>query len=529
MKDFLKKHVFIIGLCALFSMAALILICTWFKYQLNPDATAYISIAEKYAHGDFRHAINGYWGPMLSWLLVPSIWLDMPPIIAAKCVAVAASVGILITIYAALLQRKVGRIVIYTVTASLAATMLIWTTVEAITPDLLFTFLVTLLAVVLANFLAKPTRNLGLLLGGIGAAMYFTKGFGFFLFIGTVGLIALYYWLRVDKNFRVVMKRYLPVAAMFAILVVPFIAVISVKYHGPTINNAGSFNRHIHGFYGAKTTNDPPLINTAGPLKPTNDTAINIWEDPTALTPLVPGWTPFDSRETMYYFIFGTIGKNLNQALRTVYSQGPLIVLGLGALVLGCLQRKHFQREYLVFTFIVTLMVLGYALVLTEGRYLWASITVGSMALALFAGFLQKKRVISTLQIVVVGLIVIGMNSLATGQVIANARDSGREWLLMSKVLQNDLPRGAHIMSDDFARSYHMCFYLDLKCYNVLSPPTGDQTEYYMLLKKYHVTYILDFHTRPDEIVLKQFTNNYLAKIAERTSGNNSVTIYQVK
>jgi hypothetical protein len=43
--------------------------------RLTGDATLYLSIAEKYVSGDFGNAINGYWGPLLSWLLIPFLFL----------------------------------------------------------------------------------------------------------------------------------------------------------------------------------------------------------------------------------------------------------------------------------------------------------------------------------------------------------------------------------------------------------------------------------------------------------------------
>ena len=50
--------------------------------RLTGDATLYISIAEKYIRGDFSGAINGYWGPLLSWLLVPFLLMGADHVFA---------------------------------------------------------------------------------------------------------------------------------------------------------------------------------------------------------------------------------------------------------------------------------------------------------------------------------------------------------------------------------------------------------------------------------------------------------------
>jgi hypothetical protein len=63
---------------------------------LNADGTSYISIAEKYARGDFRNAINGYWGPLLSWLMAPLIAFGVGPFAAARIVILAAGQPLLL-------------------------------------------------------------------------------------------------------------------------------------------------------------------------------------------------------------------------------------------------------------------------------------------------------------------------------------------------------------------------------------------------------------------------------------------------
>ena len=60
-----------------------VLILTSYHYErLTGDTTLYISIAEKYISGDFSNAINGYWGPLLSWLLIPFLSLGATHVFA---------------------------------------------------------------------------------------------------------------------------------------------------------------------------------------------------------------------------------------------------------------------------------------------------------------------------------------------------------------------------------------------------------------------------------------------------------------
>ena len=136
-----RQHWPLIVLCAVMLAVGLPLIFTVFSYQLNPDATSYFSIAEKYARGELRSAVNGYWGPMLSLLLVPFVWAGANLIIAAKSLALLTVIGIVITCYAYLRRLGVSQKLTLLGSTVLAPTLLLWAITEPITPDLLFSLL----------------------------------------------------------------------------------------------------------------------------------------------------------------------------------------------------------------------------------------------------------------------------------------------------------------------------------------------------------------------------------------------------
>lgn len=527
MKAFLKRHWYIVSLCTVFAVVAGAFIMTWYRYQLNPDATSYISIAHKYASGNFREAVNGYWGPLLSWLLVPAIWLHVEPIIAAKLLTAVSGLGILIITYRFLVDRKAKPLVIYVSCLGLAGLMLEWCTVEAITPDMLISFLTVLFAVRLADFMQKPSRGSGILLGVIGALMYYAKGFGFFLFIVTVALVAAWQWRRADKNLAQVVKRYVPIAVTFLVLVLPFIAVISIKYHKPTINNAGAYDHRAHGYHGAKTADILPIIATVGPLQPTNSTAINAWEDPTPLTYRVPGWSPLGSKDELNYFVFGTIGKNVNNVIRYIYGEGPFAVLGIMALVIGCWQRRN-QRYYALFGLVAALMLGGYSLVLTEGRYMWPAIAMGTMAGGLWVSTLYERKLLNRVQLLVGGGILIGLVMLNTGQIMAQTKNTNRDSFHVAQQLHHVIPDGSNIMTDYFDGSFRICYYQHLHCYNVLDPPATNTDAYYRLLLRDRVTYLVDYHTKAQQPVYVNFVQRYYTQIDDRTVDGQRVTTYRL-
>src|SRR5437588_11516935 len=61
-----------------------ILLFPLYQYQVDPDGISYINIAHLYALRDFHDAVNGYWGPLISWLLVPLLLAKLLPLYAYK-------------------------------------------------------------------------------------------------------------------------------------------------------------------------------------------------------------------------------------------------------------------------------------------------------------------------------------------------------------------------------------------------------------------------------------------------------------
>src|SRR5206468_1671083 len=109
----------------------------WINRQaLNPDGVAYMRIASYYAAGRMDLAISGYWGPLLSWLLVPWLKAGVTAVVAARIVMALSAVYFLWASWRVFvlfgLQGKPLNWALW----SVAAVSVPWS-VENITPDLL--------------------------------------------------------------------------------------------------------------------------------------------------------------------------------------------------------------------------------------------------------------------------------------------------------------------------------------------------------------------------------------------------------
>jgi dolichyl-phosphate-mannose-protein mannosyltransferase len=508
-----KRHAFFIVLCLIFSVASYLLIVHWYQYNLNPDALSYITIAEKYAHFDFRHAINGYWSPMFSWLMVPAVWLHANLIIAARLVMALAGLAILIAVYIFLIGRDVSRTVATLATAILSIIIINGVTTQPITPDIIEALGILLFAFSLFRFTKDHSVFNSFLVALSGAAIYYSKGFGFYIFIAMLALLLVWDLWKLKYPLKKVIKNYIFVVVLFAVLVGPFIGVISLKYHMPTISTAGSFNHDIFG--PISQGKDFPMV-TSGPFAPPNSTAVSIWEDPTSLTTLIPdhGWSPLSSGSNFKYFIESVLGSYLGQSMSILVAYGPFVVFGVLILAVGWMKANRFKNEFALMGLISIITIVGYSLIYIESRYLLGVVVLAVVGGALWLSLLEKRGVMKNLQVIVAGVILVSTALLPVGQMIVAQKSTPQDTAAYNATakLSSVLPKGAHVVSDTFS-SYTACFELSLHCYGALILPGGNVEASFDLIKSDGITYYIDLGTRPNDTALAAFISAHFTPV----------------
>src|SRR5262245_37756109 len=63
-----------------------------FREKIGPDAISYMRIAHYYLSGQTDLMVSGYWGPLLSWLIVPWLWVFDDPLLAAHAAMAVSAV-----------------------------------------------------------------------------------------------------------------------------------------------------------------------------------------------------------------------------------------------------------------------------------------------------------------------------------------------------------------------------------------------------------------------------------------------------
>jgi hypothetical protein len=62
----------------------------FYRFLNGPDAISYISIAGHYLRGEWSEALNPYWTPLFSWLMIPLIGAGIPGLAGAKIVSICS-------------------------------------------------------------------------------------------------------------------------------------------------------------------------------------------------------------------------------------------------------------------------------------------------------------------------------------------------------------------------------------------------------------------------------------------------------
>ena len=312
--------------------------------QINPDGVAYIQVARHWSAGQSDLAINSWWGPLLSWLLVPAIRLGWDPLLTAKSLGVL--LGVLTAIgasrIATLLMRSAnsgkppgggtgtdeacrsalfedGKATFAALAPSLcfSSTLAIALTMlpEPVTPDLLMTCIVTWYFVASLAWLREGRMRDIVLAGALGGLAYMTKSYG----LPFVGIhLVLTAWMRrraVKRGMEVSpascppsnsaerqalplpqgetrAERRSPVLGVLlglvalAIVAGPWVAVVSSYSGKPTIGCAGEYARRAFDPVALRNY-DLPIFDLQVP----REGRLTVWENGLETKRDWPNWT----------------------------------------------------------------------------------------------------------------------------------------------------------------------------------------------------------------------------------------------
>jgi len=281
-----RTEVAAVGLVVLTSLAALVYVASRNPFNLNPDAVAYLQIARHVAEQRINLAVNGYWGPLLSWLMVPLLAGGADRLVTARAVMVISTLVFLLG--AISFFRAVGLRRSFLVVASLltAAASMAWS-IDSITPDLLAAgiLLFACSKTLSAEWSASPRVQV---LSGVAWGMgYLAKAIVLPVGIAVTVLAGCLAALTGDERrsgFRAAAVSLLAIAITSA----PWIATLTIKYGKPTFSTTGAIAHALIGPPDVDRRN--PLVLGFGTPEPGRLVAS---EDPSRIP--FRYWSPFES------------------------------------------------------------------------------------------------------------------------------------------------------------------------------------------------------------------------------------------
>lgn len=333
----------------------------------------YISIARKYLGGDFSNAVNGYWGPLLAWLLVPFLFLGMSDVFALNVLNLILGIltitGVWILSYRFEISEKIRSILLL-----ILCPILLRVSIVQPMDFLLLCILVYYLCIVFKTDYANKIYH-GIICGLLGALAYFTKAYAFPFFIVHFLTINVLHFIgnTAKVRRRNILRNALVGFILFFLVSGLWILTLSNKYGDYTFSTKGKANFNALGpgtSVGGLEFGVPVFYK--GFYEPPNKTAFVVWEDPS----FIKGkkWSPWESFSSFKHFV-RLILRNIAEGLLIYESFSTFsIAIIIIYLLLLCSQPKTmvFSQGMLLYPlFTIILFSGGYVLFHLEQRYLW--------------------------------------------------------------------------------------------------------------------------------------------------------------
>lgn len=536
--------VFIAAICAL----------AWVAYHnqfvINPDGVAYISIAEQYAAGNISAAVNAYWSPLLSWVMVPLLWLSLS----------GQEAFVVVNFLVACFILLFGSYVIFSYTKNKKAVLLFVACIlpfllhvmaAQITPDLLVVAWVlafgALLIRISGRIMKEPsfatTVKWASILAVFGALGYVTKLYLQPVFIVTLILFCL---LLVGIHYK---KTTSPIrlwrtagtllgatVIIYGLLCLLWVLPLTLKYDHFTFGSSYAFNNGVKD-----------LPQTRMLLAPPHEASVTAWEDPTLL---------IDKKEPSSKGAENGLLGSLKERAAKIYASLPSYIthvsnlwvfLFASVLATGVfiLLRKAYPKQITQLSIILLVFgvyFLGYAAHGGRGnhRYQWPMLALGILLVALLCGFLwyvfQKRiRMSFAKKALFYGLIALLPLSLfiqyTPYPTETFAAQSPPDLQIAAERLQQQgkISPGSRLAASDFATATFLGYYLQMPSFGVLSPPLHIKTaEAMKQLKAYDIDYYIDVNSQPAQYFGRKNSIVYQQVLSDHCEQACTLTIVKI-
>ncbi|HEY4662904.1 MAG TPA: hypothetical protein VIH07_04415 [Candidatus Humimicrobiaceae bacterium] len=331
----------------------------YYKYQISPDTVEYIQIALKYSSGNFGEVVNGYRSPLFSILLVPFIKLGIDPLISTKILNIILGFILLIILRKTAILLKIEEKIRLLISFFLIP-ILMFCLFSYMTPDVLSAIFIILAFNLIIDDSLNYNKLKGIYFGIIAGFGFLTKAFNLYFLVFILTLICLIEFLVKKEKRKEILIIYSIAIGVTLLISIPWITLLSLKYHRLTFTTVGNWNYLLLG-------QDPQKIQEiTNHLHPINSKSGFVLDDGLILASKFEKWFDLNFLIKNSFMNIKSTLRFLDKIYLTIFSLIFLIVY----------KRRDYLNSFKIYAFYI-LYIFGYSLLYYEDRFFYPLMFLG--------------------------------------------------------------------------------------------------------------------------------------------------------
>jgi 4-amino-4-deoxy-L-arabinose transferase-like glycosyltransferase len=352
----------------------------YYKYFIDADAVAYLTIAERAAKGDWSRSINGLWSPLGSWVLVPFIKAGHNGFAIAQFINLICALAILPLWF--FLAKKFAKqdLLLNFVTLALAPVLVYYSYLQVFGDLMQVCMLLAYLHVCTQTNFIKSI-SLHILAGAICGIAFYAKAYSFPFLILHLAALHAWHWYHYKK---IIFIQAASSIIICILVMLPWSLTLSKKYDAFSLTgNSGKLNMSWY-LLGHKEFKDSIKVL----VPPTYDDSPSFWEDPYPSQAQLH--SPFESVEMLLVKWPPRIIYTCLIAVSCCSEISSMLLIGI---LIACLiYRKSKDAALAAITLACLVMPLGYLAMHIETRYIWLSGLTGIILCIIVLQHLNYQR-----------------------------------------------------------------------------------------------------------------------------------------
>lgn len=355
----------------------------YYRFYIDPDAVAYLTMAKRAADGETWRLVNALWSPLHPALVAGCIKLRLDALFAAQVTNALAALLVLNASFFLFRQNKITSRTGFPMLLALSI-FLVYALYKQLFCDLwqVAFLLYYLLLITSKRFLQKPLW--WLLCGLLMALATYAKVYSFY-FLLLHFPIALFSLKKENLQLKFPWKSYITTLLFHVVLLLPLVVLMHQKYGFWGLSKSGALNTSWT-LVGHKTLKPeikalipPPYINSP-----------YTWEDPFLAEGTLHG------RFESLGMIKSQVGHSIQAALQGVEAANqlsPFLILIFGGSALIIFFKKDqtlFEPPQKALLAATAILPLGYLLLHFEARYIWLLVPLSMIFAGIWIEYLRK-------------------------------------------------------------------------------------------------------------------------------------------